>query len=297
MQLLLDFFLRERHIPLILRLCRLQLVNPGRQASLLLMMNWLLSVRLEEMLSPSIASVYAFAAPFPFFGRPLAAKHITDSAVVRRRLDRRVFRRAKFLALDTPSGDKPGDQNTMTPYEFVADEIVVRFINTPDGREVITSAPAGENLLRVGDRAGVHISRGCQSGLCGSCTTDLVDTNFDGGVQVVRACQTSVFSLHGESEMVVDVHRIKDFKKSETMDPMARFANLDTDYVPGAVPRRAGAKRMRECSNCSATGDIKCYGCDGEGESSQDTLQECALCLGTGMIRCATCQGTGMTMR
>ena len=41
-------------------------------------------------------------------------------------------------------------------------EVTVRFINTPAGEDVTTTAELGEVLMQVGDRAGVAVPRGCR---------------------------------------------------------------------------------------------------------------------------------------
>lgn len=174
-------------------------------------------------------------------------------------------------------------------------EVVVRFVNTEDGEEVMAVARPGENLLRVGDSAGVHIPRACQSGLCGSCTSDIMGMDGAGGVETVRACQTSVSVVEGELEMVVDVWRLRETKGRNEVNPMARFENLDTEYVAGAAPRRKGRTREVDCGKCNATGDITCYSCAGEGVLVQDRSYSCPLCMGSGAVRCAGCQGTGRT--
>jgi ferredoxin len=176
------------------------------------------------------------------------------------------------------------------------DKVTVRFINTPGGEDILVDAKQGENLLRVGDAVGVHIPRGCRSGLCGACTSDVVDNNAVGGVQIVRACQTGVALPHGYAELIVDVHRISEVADSKASEPMARFDDMDTGYVAGAPPRRKGAKRKTDCAACSATGDITCYYCGGLGAVPEDTSQDCQLCVGTGMLRCAKCQGVGTVM-
>lgn len=208
----------------------------------------------------------------------------------------RISRRAKIVASEA-SKSTDGGSSIALPDDLENDEVVVRFINVPGEREVVATASAGENLLNVSDNAGVHIPRGCKSGLCGTCTTDIVDTDSETGVQVVRACQTGVAALSGQVEMIVDVHRTQASKRRSTVDPMARFENLDTDYVPGAAPRRFGAKRLQDCSDCSATGDVECYGCKRSGNDFEPTSYPCGLCLGTGKLRCATCQGKGMMLR
>lgn len=47
--------------------------------------------------------------------------------------------------------------------------VKVRFL--PDG--VTTTAEAGEPLLQVAARAGVHISTGCMAGSCHACEVDI----------------------------------------------------------------------------------------------------------------------------
>lgn len=172
-------------------------------------------------------------------------------------------------------------------------EVVVRFVNTEDDEDVVAVARPGENLLKVGDSAGVRIPRACQSGLCGSCTSDVVGLDTEGGVETVRACQTSVSVPEGELEMVVDVWRVKEVKGQNEVDPMARFENLDTEYVAGAAPRKKGWMRELDCIKCNASGDITCYNCSGDGVLAEDTSYSCPLCVGSGSIRCAFCQGTG----
>lgn len=206
-------------------------------------------------------------------------------APVRRRFSAHTSRRHVTACAESPHAG------------LAEDEVLVRFINTPGGEDVLVPATPGDNLLNVGDSAGVHIPRGCRSGLCGTCTSDVVCGEENGGVQTVRACQAGVSLWPGESEMVVDVRRIAEARKSRASDPMARFDNLDTGYVAGAPPRPKGAVRVRECVKCNASGDIVCYACDGSTVMPNDTSFDCTLCTGTGVLRCATCQGTGQYMR
>jgi len=132
--------------------------------------------------------------------------------------------------------------------------IPIRFINTPGGEDVVTEAPEGAILLYVADKAGVHISRGCKTGICGSCTTDLKDTSWTAtahnlagheggrpGYQTVRTCSTRAQLLPGADELIVDVFRTKGGKGSDSTeenverdaDPMARFSdNWENEYVP-----------------------------------------------------------------
>lgn len=177
-------------------------------------------------------------------------------------------------------------------------DVPVRFINTPNGKDVEARAFTGANLLRVADKAGVEIPRGCLSGLCGSCTSDIVMTERNGGTQMVRACQTGVAVAPDETEMVVDCARAKKFMGKLMVDPMARFNDMDTDYVAGAAPIVKGRGKVRACEECNATGDIGCYGCAGVKllDSERGGKYPCPLCSGTGMLRCSRCQAVGSYM-
>lgn len=185
----------------------------------------------------------------------------------------------------TPSTPPPSQ------YRLAPGEIAVRFTNTPSGKDVVAAANIGDPLLRVGDSVGVVIPRACQSGLCASCTCDIVDLG-NKRVETVRACQTGVYAEDG-MEMVIDVARMKEVRGKKTSDPMARFDNMDTGYVAGAPPRKRGFTREVVCTECKGTGDIECLACDGKG-SEQGYV--CALCAGTGMVRCGDCQGKGNRM-
>ena len=129
--------------------------------------------------------------------------------------------------------------------------VPVRFINTPTGDDVISAVPKDAILLFAGDNCGLHISRGCKTGLCGACTVDLVDPTWDAeahelagnkdgrpGFQTVRSCSTNVGLLPGQDELVVDLFRTTEQKNgsagSEAMeDPMARFGeSWEKDFVP-----------------------------------------------------------------
>jgi len=123
----------------------------------------------------------------------------------------------------------------------------VRFINTPQGRDLVTEAKVGDLLLDVADSVGIHIPRGCKSGMCGSCTCDLKDpewsaaaqsetsTTGQAGFQMVRACSTKVMLLAQQQEFVVDLFRMRDQQANgeEMKDPMARFSgDWETEFVP-----------------------------------------------------------------
>lgn len=179
-------------------------------------------------------------------------------------------------------------------YELQPGEVGVRFINGPSGSDVIAAAKPGDNLLAVGDSVNVRIPRACQSGLCGSCTCDILDTTKPEGRQTVRACQTGVDIPDSGPEMIIDVSRMKSFRKER--DPMARFENLDTGYVAGAAPRAfggSGRPTIRECSECSGTGEVACDDCDGTGADTINGTDTCIYCFGARSIRCGFCQGTG----
>lgn len=177
-------------------------------------------------------------------------------------------------------------------------EIEVIFTNNPTGEDISAAANPGDILLQVGDSVGITIPRACVSGLCGSCTCDVVTSE---GAETVRACQTSVTDMEGKGEMVIDLARMKETRGRKVKNPMARFDNLDTEYKAGAQPKRSMRGRLREteCAECNSTGDVECYGCDGSG-SFVDPMgaivegQLCMLCSGSGSLRCADCQGEGV---
>jgi len=108
--------------------------------------------------------------------------------------------------------------------------------------------------------------------------------------------------MDGCGTMTVDLARMKDSSGRKGFNPMARFDNMDTQYVAGAPPKKLD-KRGRmltaeiPCATCATSGDVECYGCDGAGvevglDNSSSAL--CMLCAGTGALRCADCQGTGV---
>lgn len=189
------------------------------------------------------------------------------------------------------SADEAPPAQAAPAYKLAPGEVGVRFINTPSGVDVVAAASPGDALLRVGDGVGVQIPRACQSGLCGTCTCDIIDASAEGGMETVRACQTGVAAPNGSTEMVVDVARMKEARSGRFRDPMARFENLDTEYVAGAAPRKRG-KALREgpCETCGAKGSILCDACGGIGT---DEGFDCLLCMGTGNVHCGDCQGTG----
>lgn len=239
--------------------------------------------------------------------------------------------------IETPPGSSPSPSSregtsapiTSSPtarkidYELGPGEIGVRFINSPLGHDVIAAANLGDPLLSVGDSVGVFIPRACKSGLCGSCTCDVLDANAEDGRQTIRACQASAFIPDDGVELIVDVARMKQFK-GKVKDPMSRFENMDTEYVAGAAPgvgrRNSFANTPITCTDCVGAGQIECYNCDGsglEGEEEDFASSErktgdaessaganrmnfaynmkttCYTCGGMKVLRCSTCQGVG----
>jgi ferredoxin len=97
--------------------------------------------------------------------------------------------------------------------------IKIKFINTPDGKNVSVMAEEGQNLLFVGDNAGVKLPRACRTGLCGSCTCDLQDP---------AAIQTSTNPRDGYATIRFDFLCILLTKK--------RFSNLSSNILLELVP-------------------------------------------------------------
>lgn len=152
----------------------------------------------------------------------------------------------------------------------------VRFINTPQGRDLVTEANVGDLLLDVADSVGIHIPRGCKSGLCGSCTCDLKDpewsaaaqsetsTTGQAGFQMVRACSTKVMLFAQQQEFVVDLFRMRDQQANgeEIKDPMARFSgDWETEFVPDYKSNLDNAPVEREVFDPESF--EKTFGADG----------------------------------
>ena len=94
--------------------------------------------------------------------------------------------------------------------------VTVRFINTVTGKDVVTVVEQGSNLLFIGDQAGVKLPRSCRTGLCASCTCEVMDpmaiataSNPRDGFATIRACSTKCYVPPGMEEMVVDVYRMQ----------------------------------------------------------------------------------------
>eukprot|EP00968_Pinguiococcus_pyrenoidosus_P025283 scaffold5812_cov232-Pinguiococcus_pyrenoidosus.AAC.5 len=62
--------------------------------------------------------------------------------------------------------------------------VQVRFKNFAVGEaDKVVQCNGGDILMDVGDAVGVKIPRGCKTGVCGTCTLDLLDPNFEGFLQ------------------------------------------------------------------------------------------------------------------
>lgn len=117
--------------------------------------------------------------------------------------------------------------------------ITVRFTNTVSGKDVVVQAPEGENLLYVGDNAGVKLPRACRTGLCGSCTCEVQDpsalstsSSYKDGYATIRACSVNTFVPAGMNEMVVDVSRMRKQKKQSTDTVIEESdSSFESDYV------------------------------------------------------------------
>jgi ferredoxin len=121
-----------------------------------------------------------------------------------------------------------------------SDLITVRFINTLQGQDVVVKAPLGENLLFVGDNAGVKLPRACRTGLCGSCTCEVKDPtikntnpNVPEGFATIRACSSRCYVPPGMTEMIVDVGRMKrtSLKTSSSKSKTETDEADDSTYV------------------------------------------------------------------
>lgn len=179
-------------------------------------------------------------------------------------------------------------------------EVIVRFVNTVNGRDIVAKALLGDNLLAVGDANGVKLPRACRTGLCGSCTCELKDpaaiqtsSNPRDGFATIRACSTKCFVPDGEQEMVVDVGRMRRMAEKDSRpdygqqaaketfsDPMKRFSGdwekefrpqweltaTSTSKLPtGQVGAGSDPSKGKACMECRGLGRMLCYNCDGVG--------------------------------
>ncbi|KAJ8610486.1 hypothetical protein CTAYLR_007761 [Chrysophaeum taylorii] len=109
-------------------------------------------------------------------------------------------------------------------------EIRVRFVNTPDGKDVIAKASAGDILINVGDAAGVRVPRACRNGLCRSCLCDVVEST---GPVTITACNTKLAQPENGGELVVDVYRMSSKEDKILASSMSRFSDgWEDEFVP-----------------------------------------------------------------
>jgi len=207
--------------------------------------------------------------------------------------------------------------------------LTVRFINTPTGKDVVTQAEVGSNLLNVADTCGINLPRACRTGLCGSCTCEVQDpeaiktnTNPRDGFATIRACSSKCSIPLGMNEMVVDVGRMRKSSKQvgsksddvdvtgQDNDPMARFSgNWEKEFRPQWETAALNAKlgkgqvggafnpKANICGKCSGVGRLPCYLCKGTGKirmGDDNLTTQCSICVGMTTVGCGFCRGTGM---
>lgn len=222
------------------------------------------------------------------------------------------FRRRHFNILSTIEAEET----------YLLPNITIRFINTANEFDVVTSCPLGSNLLAVADAAGVRLPRACRTGLCGSCTTEVKDPNAAvtkssprPGFATVRACSVKCFIPEGETEMIIDVERTTQGQRKSTVsgevyaDPMARFSgDWEKDFRPRwelesqvdaglqyTTPDRT-LKKPKNCLVCGGSGQVQCYHCEGTGINvmTYGGTCQCQLCLSKLTVKCAECRGSGI---
>ncbi|GMI36735.1 hypothetical protein TeGR_g14900, partial [Tetraparma gracilis] len=118
--------------------------------------------------------------------------------------------------------------------------IRVRFRNVPGvPGDVVVQSRVGVNLLALGDANEVKIPRACRTGLCGTCTADLVDPSWPGGgdaggapgLQAIRCCSAKTVLPLGMDEMIIDLSRGSESSGEPVSNPMARFDDgWENDY-------------------------------------------------------------------
>lgn len=114
-------------------------------------------------------------------------------------------------------------QNQRAESNIDVKTITVRFTNTPNGKDVVVKdVQEGTNLLYIGDQNGIALPRACRTGLCGSCTCEVVDpagvsATGEKGKATVRACSTRCFVPPGKEELIVDLWRLSQMKKKTTL--------------------------------------------------------------------------------
>ncbi len=144
--------------------------------------------------------------------------------------------------------------------DYGEEPVRVRFKNVPGQGDIVVLSQPGRNILTLGDENGIKVPRACRTGLCGTCTADLVDPSWPGddpalggkpGVQMIRCCSAGVMLPNGCEEMVIDLHRNSgsgDSKDSTpATNPMARFDDdWETSYVADYQKSDRGDKKGAE---------------------------------------------------
>lgn len=212
--------------------------------------------------------------------------------------------------------------STETDELYTLPNITVRFLNTNNEFDVVTSCPPGANLLAVADAAGVKLPRACRTGLCGSCTTEVKDPNAAvtkssprPGFATVRACSVKCFIPQGETEMIIDVEKSRQGQRKSTVsgdvyaDPMARFSgDWEKDFRPRwelesqvdaglqYTSQDRTIKKPKNCLQCGGSGQIQCYHCEGTGINvmTYGAVCQCQLCLSKLTVKCPECRGSGI---
>eukprot|EP00903_Cladosiphon_okamuranus_P018597 g17119.t1 len=169
------------------------------------------------------------------------------------------------------SGD--GEEGALVPtvfpprrpktYELKKGQVGVRFINTSGDPDVCTAAYPGEIVTKVAKRCGVTIATACNSGICGTCMTDLEDANgksYRPGFQVVRACVTPVTLVPGAEEMVLDIYRNR-----------SKSGKLNNQLVGSAGKNDGDAETVVDAMKRFAEGWEDDYGPDNNEKSDEDS--------------------------
>ena len=114
--------------------------------------------------------------------------------------------------------------------------VTVRFVNTISGEDVVVrDVQQGQNLMFLGDSAGVKIPRACRTGLCGTCTCEVITPGSipthpteREGFTMIRACSAQCYAPEGMDEMVVDVGRMKTMRRKKPPTSVATTAQNAT---------------------------------------------------------------------
>ena len=213
--------------------------------------------------------------------------------------------------------------------ETDAPMINVRFINTVSGKDVVTKAHMGANLMVVGDSAGVKLPRACRTGLCGSCTCDLMDpqaiqttSNSRDGFATIRACSAKCFVPEGMDEMVIDVYRMggKGRRPDVPSTPSAVDEPQETQPTVGfntaknhhalsyyictvyillqtnPMARFSGNWEKEFRPNWELMNDFSSGQVGGASSGSRDGPKQCTMCRGLKRLQCYNCNATGKVM-